>query len=60
MGGAEAAEEDLEAEAMQLRKDSETLKESINKYHDLMDAWNDFVGWAARTNALLTCPREKE
>ena len=41
----EAGKEDLEAEAVRLKEESEALKESISKYHDLMDAWNDFVGW---------------
>ena len=43
----EAAKEELEAEGLRLREESKTLKESINKYHDLMDAWNEFARWVA-------------
>jgi len=43
----EAAQEELEAEGLRLKEESETLKEPIDRYHRLMDAWNEFVRWAA-------------
>ena len=45
----EAAKEDLEAEGLRLEEEFEALKTSIGRYYDLMDAWNDFVRWTART-----------
>ena len=43
----EAAKEELEAEGLRLKEESEALKESINEYHNLVDVWNGFARWAA-------------
>ena len=50
---------ELEAETSRLREESEALKESISGYHDLLDAWNEFVRGQTSLGCSM-CRRRKE
>jgi len=42
----EGTRKKLEAEAARIREEHKRLEESINRFHKLTDAWNDFSEWA--------------